>query len=354
MYLSFYGLREKPFNTTPDPRFLYPTPGHQEALAQLLYGVEEHRGFIVLTAEVGTGKTTLLQALLQRLNPDTKVAFIFNSLLPFEGILEYILEDFGIPTAGSSQAQQLFALNNFLIERRRTGQNTVLIFDEAQNLDSKTLEQIRLLSNFETPTGKLLQLILVGQPELQTKLRQPELRQLKQRISLRCHLPVLTPEETRHYIRYRLRVAGAPDPAIFSDRAAARVSAYAGGIPRVINIVCDHCLLIGFAEQQRRIGPEIVAEAIEYLEEGEPAPRKKWWRAALAGTPLAAHWRKRWMAAAVFCCSAGLLSWHWHTFVSASSVLTGHFSDLTASAQEVFGKFLSEARDIFLHGRGAS
>jgi len=354
MYLSFYGLREKPFNTTPDPRFLYPTPGHQEALAQLLYGVEERKGFLILTAEVGTGKTTLLQALLQRLNPDTKVAFVFNSLLPFEGILEYALEDFGITTTGSSQAQRLFALNNFLIERRRTGQNTVLILDEAQNLDSKTLEQVRLLSNFETPTGKLLQLLLVGQPELHTKLQQPELRQLKQRIGLRCRLPVLTPEETRNYIRYRLRVAGAPDPALFSDRAATRISAYAGGIPRVINIVCDHCLLLGFAEQQRHIGPEIVEEAIEYLEEGERAPRKKWWWTARTGTLLSRQWRKRWTVAAALCCGVGALSWNWHTFVSASSLLTGHFSDLTSSAQEIFSKFLSEARDIFLHGRGTS
>src|SRR6266404_3655272 len=161
MYLSFYGLREAPFAPTPDPKFLFQSPRHREALAQLLYGVEERKGFIVLTAEVGTGKTTLLQALLQRLNPDTKVAFVFNSLLPFEGILEYVLEDFGITTIGSSQAQRLFALNNFLIERRRTGQNTVLILDEAQNLDSKTLEQVRLLSNFESPNEKLLQILLV-------------------------------------------------------------------------------------------------------------------------------------------------------------------------------------------------
>jgi general secretion pathway protein A len=354
MYLAFYGLREKPFNTTPDPRFLYPTPGHQEALAQLLYGVEERKGFLMLSAEVGTGKTTLLQALLQRLNPDTKVALVFNSTLPFEGILEYVLEDFGIATAGSTQAQRLFALNNFLIERRRLGQNTVLILDEAQNLDIQTLEQVRLLSNFETPTGKLLQLLLVGQPELQAKLAQPELRQLKQRIGMRCRLPVLTPDETRHYIRYRLRVAGAQDPQIFSDRAAARVSAYATGIPRVINIVCDHCLLIGFAEQQRRIGPEIVAEAIDYLEEGEPTPRKKWWRPAWISRPLSGQWRKRWTIAAALACGVGLVSWQWHPLVSASSSLTGHVSELTTSAQSIFTRVLTGARDIFFNGRGTS
>src|SRR5262245_12807296 len=350
MYLSFYGLREKPFNTTPDPRFLYPTPGHQEALAQLLYGVEERKGFLVLTAEVGTGKTTLLQALLQRLTPDTKVAFVFNSTLPFEGILEYVLEDFGISTVGSTQAQRLFALNNFLIERRRLGQNTVLMLDEAQNLDIQTLEQVRLLSNFETPTGKLLQLLLVGQPELHTKLQQPELRQLKQRIGLRCRLPVLTPDETRNYIRYRLRVAGAQDPVIFSDRAAARVSAYAAGIPRVVNIVCGQCLLIGLAEQQRRIGPEIVQEAIEYLEEGEKTPRKKWWWTPQLSTPFPPQRRKRWTIAAALLGGVGLLSWNWHTLVSASSSLGGQFSDLTSSAQSIFSRVITGARDIFFNG----
>jgi type II secretory pathway predicted ATPase ExeA len=339
---------------TPDPRFLYPTPGHQEALAQLLYGVEERKGFIVLTAEVGTGKTTLLQALMQRLTADTKVAFVFNSTLPFEGILEYVLEDFGITTTGSSQAQRLFALNNFLIERLRTGQNTVLILDEAQNLDATTLEQVRLLSNFETPTGKLLQLLLVGQPELHTKLQRPELRQLRQRISLRCRLPVLTPEETRNYIRHRLQVAGAQDSNLFSDRAAAQVSKYTGGIPRVINMVCDHCLLIGFAEQQRQIGPDVVEQAIEYLEESEDTPRRQWWRAAAAATPFSPQWRNRWAVAAALCCGAVILGWNWGTLVSASSLFTGHFSDLTSSAHALFSKFLTEARDLLLLGRETS
>src|SRR3989442_7158476 len=159
MYLTFYGLTEKPFNATPDPRFLYMSPGHREALAQLQYGVLERKGFIVLTGEVGTGKTTLLHALRQRLDGQTAISFVFNSTLPFEGILEYVLEDFGIAKGAESQAQRLIALNNFLINHARTGQNTVLILDEAQNLDPTTLEQIRLLSNFETPTEKLLQIL---------------------------------------------------------------------------------------------------------------------------------------------------------------------------------------------------
>jgi general secretion pathway protein A len=268
MYLTFYGFAEKPFNATPDPRFLYMTPGHREALAQLLYGTQERKGFIVLIGKVGTGKTTLLHALWQRLREQTAVSFVVNSTLPFDGILEYILEDLGIPRAGESRAQRLIALNNFLIKRERDGQNTVLIIDEAQNLDVATLEQIRLLSNFETPTSKLLQILLVGQPELKTKLDLPELRQLKQRVGLRCQIPPLTVEEARAYIRTRLRIAGARDLGLFADSAIDRISAYAGGIPRLINIVCDHCLLFGYADEKRRIDRQIVDQAIEYLEEG--------------------------------------------------------------------------------------
>src|SRR5437773_2134494 len=275
MYLTFYGLSEKPFNTTPDPRFLYMSPGHQEALAQLEYGVQERKGFMVLTGKVGTGKTTLLNALRHRLNGQTAISFVFNSTLPFDGILEYVLADFGIANGEASGAQRLIALNNFLIERERTGANTVLILDEAQNLDPSTLEQIRLLSNFETPTNKLLQILLVGQPELKAKLDLPELRQLKQRVGLRCQIPPLTLEETRAYIRTRLRIAGAKDLGLFSDEAVVRLSAYSGGIPRVINTVCDHCLLFGYADQKRRISRQIVNQAIEYLEAGtRPQPRE--------------------------------------------------------------------------------
>jgi len=274
MYLAFYGLAEKPFNATPDPRFLYMTPGHREALAQLQYGVQERKGFIVLIGQVGTGKTTLLHALWQRLGNQSAMSFVVNSTLPFDELLEYVLADFGITKAGESRAQRLIALNNFLIERQRDGQNSVLIIDEAQNLDVSTLEQIRLLSNFETPTSKLLQILLVGQPELKTKLNLPELRQLKQRVGLRCQIPPLTPDETRVYIRTRLRIAGARDLALFDDLAVDRISAYAGGIPRLINTVCDHCLLFGYADQKRRIDQSIVSQAIEYLEEGSRPLRK--------------------------------------------------------------------------------
>jgi len=268
MYLPFYGLTEKPFNATPDPKFLYMSPGHREALAQLLYGTQERKGFIVLTGKVGTGKTTLLHALCQRLNGQSAVSFVVNSTLPFDELLEYVLEDLGVGKTGESRAQRLIALNNFLIERERAGQNTVLIIDEAQNLDALTLEQIRLLSNFETPTSKLLQILLVGQPELKARLNLPELRQLKQRVGLRCQIPALTLEETRAYIRTRLRIAGGRDLGLFADSAVDRISTYSGGIPRLINTVCDHCLLFGYADQKRRIDRHVVNQAIDYLEEG--------------------------------------------------------------------------------------
>jgi len=272
--LAFFGLQQKPFNPTPDPRFLYLSPGHREGLAQLLYGVQEHTGFILLTGEVGTGKTTLLRTLLSRLDGNTASAFVFDTTLPFEGLIEYMLEDFGVAKPGESHAQRLIALNNFLIERRRAGQNTLLVLDEAQNLDLRALEQIRLLSNFETQTEKLLQILLAGQPELLNKLDRPELRQLKQRISLRCRILPLTPAQTRDYIRTRLRIAGASDLRLFSDAAITRIAEYSGGIPRLINTLCDHCLLIGYADQIRRIDRKIVEEAIEYFEEGERRPRK--------------------------------------------------------------------------------
>jgi general secretion pathway protein A len=272
--LAFFGLEQKPFNPTPDPRFLYLSPGHREGLAQLLYGVQEHKGFILLTGNIGTGKTTLLRTLLNRLDGNTASAFVFDTTLPFEGLLEYILEDFGVAKPGESHVQRLIALNNFLIERRRAGQNTVLILDEAQNLDLHALEQIRLLSNFETETEKLLQILLVGQPELLDKLDRPELRQLKQRIGLRGRILPLTAEQTRDYIRTRLRIAGASDLGLFSDAAITRIAEYSGGIPRLINTLCDHCLLVGYADQIRRINRTIVEEAIEYLEDGQRRPRK--------------------------------------------------------------------------------
>ena len=311
MYLTFYGLREKPFNATPDPKFLYMSPGHREALSQLLYGTQERKGFIVLTGKVGTGKTTLLHALCQRLNGQCAISFVVNSGLRFDELLEYVLEDLGVAKAGNSRAQRLIALNNFLIEREHAGQNTVLIIDEAQNLDVATLEQVRLLSNFETPTSKLLQILLVGQPELKTHLNLPELHQLKQRVGLRCQIQPLTSEVTRSYIRTRLRIAGGRDLGLFTDGAIDRISAYSGGIPRLINTVCDHCLLFGYAEQQRRIERATVNRAIEYLEEGSrPLAKAR----DMGGSR--ARIFVRWSLGTLVSCLAGavaFLAWKSHT-----------------------------------------
>src|SRR5215468_1776960 len=190
MYLSFYGLREAPFAPTPDPKFLFQSARHREALAQLIYGVRERKGFIVLTGEIGTGKTTLLRTLLERLDSTTPVAYVHNSALGIEGLLEYILQDWGVKSTASTHAQRLFELNEFLID---------------QNHTVETLEAVRLLSNFETTNQKLMQILLVGQPELRDKLNLPELRQLKQRVGLRCHIASLSPEESRQYVRHRLR-----------------------------------------------------------------------------------------------------------------------------------------------------
>lgn len=268
LYLRYFRLNEKPFNLTPDPRFFFLTPGHREALAQLIYGVRERKGFILLTGEVGTGKTTLLRTLLTRLDERTEVALVTNATLQFDEIVEYILTDFGVTGVAGSRAQRLMVLNRFLIEHQRAGINTVIILDEAQNLDDRTLEQIRLLSNFETHSEKLLQIVLAGQPELRVKLQRPELRQLRQRIGLRCAIGPMDPEQVGRYVVSHLRVAGAADLQLFSGAAIRGIAEYSQGVPRVVNMICDHSLLIGYATQVRRIDADIVKRAIAYLEEG--------------------------------------------------------------------------------------
>lgn len=292
MYLQFYGLREAPFGPAPDPKFLYQSSRHREALAQLVYGVRERKGFIVLSGEIGTGKTTLLRTLLERLDTRWPVAYIHNTAMDIDGLLEYILQDWGVKSEATSHAQRLFELNAFLIEQHRSGASPVLVIDEAQNLSIPSLEAIRLFSNFETTSQKLMQILLVGQPELRHKLNAPELRQLKQRIGLRCHIGPLSPEETRLYIRHRLRVAGATDAGIFTDAAVQRITEYSRGIPRMINIVCDHCLITGFADSKKRIDTRMVEEAVEYLEEGERPTWRRRRERALGPSP-AAVWAAR-------------------------------------------------------------
>jgi general secretion pathway protein A len=285
MYQDFYGLRDAPFSPTPDPRFLFQSPRHREALAQLVYGVRERKGFIVLTGEIGTGKTTLLRTLLERLDQTTPVAYVHNSALGIEGLLEYVLQDWGVKSTAATHAQRLFELNEFLIDQHRLGHAPVLVVDEAQNLSAATLEAVRLLSNFETTRAKLLQILLVGQPELADTLNSAALRQLKQRIGLRCHIGPLSPEETRQYLRHRLRVAGAADMGIFSDAAVQKLAEYSRGVPRVINVVADHCLISGYADSKRRVDARMVDEAIAYLEEGERPSWKRRRRERVAPHP---------------------------------------------------------------------
>ena len=291
MYLKFFGLTEKPFELTPNPKFLFQTPAHREALAQLIYGVQEKKGFILMTGEVGTGKTTLLRTLVNRLNGRAECAFIMNSTLPFDEMLEYALADFGVADPGGTRAQRLMALNRFLISQHRDERTTVLIVDEAQNLGTETLEQIRLLSNFETGSGKLLQIILAGQPELHAKLQLPQLRQLKQRIGLRCRLQPMAEDEVEQYVVNHFRVAGGHARHPFTPTAIRRIAQYSDGIPRVVNMVCDHCLLIGYANQTRQIDGDAVKQAIQYLEDGASA--NGWKRGRVPGASVMTQDRRR-------------------------------------------------------------
>jgi general secretion pathway protein A len=266
MYTKFYGLREKPFEITPNPEFLYLGENHKEALAHLTYAVKEKKGFTVITGEVGTGKTTLIQTLLSRLNGNTRTAFLFNPRLGSTDFLHYICEDLGLKGRKSSKGQYLTQLHNFLITCYSQNENVVLIIDEAQNLDSKLLEEVRLLTNLETPTSKLLQVILMGQPELDDILNDPQFRQLKQRVSLRYHIQPLSKEETEEYIKKRLRAAGALNPYFFSLKAIDQIYKYSKGIPRLINVVCDNALLTGYAYDQKIIDKSVIREVIRELE----------------------------------------------------------------------------------------
>ena len=260
MYTEFYGLREKPFSLSPDPRFLFLSDSHREALAHLLYGIEQGEGFIAITGEVGTGKTTLCRTLLQRLEPGSEVAFLFNPQLSGLELLQAIDAEFGLETQGKTRRELMDQLNRFLLTKRQEGRRVLLLIDEAQNLDREALEQVRLLSNLETDTTKLIQIILIAQPELDAMLESPELRQLRQRINVRWRLRPLSPNETRDYVRHRLRVAAGGPREIFTDLALREIHRRTGGVPRIINRLCDRALLAGFAEDAKEIGLGTVAE----------------------------------------------------------------------------------------------
>jgi general secretion pathway protein A len=254
MYKKFFGLCENPFSVNPDPRFLCETPETQEALACLTYGIHSRKGFVLLTGEVGTGKTTLLNKLVDRLRGAQVVtAFIFNPRLEVNEFLHFVLTEFGIPCEPGRKSQMLIQLNQWLLERYRSGETAAIIVDEAQNLSHEVLEELRLLTNLETSTDKLLQIVLSGQPELEFKLKQPELRQLRQRITLRCRTFALTLDQTRKYIQERLRIAGADGQPVVSSEALDAVHRHSGGIPRVVNLLCDHALIAAFAEEERPV-----------------------------------------------------------------------------------------------------
>jgi general secretion pathway protein A len=263
MYKSFYNLKRNPFDITPDPSFLFPTRRHNEALAALYYGVRRHKGFVVLTGEVGTGKTLVLRCLLQlfKQNNDVAYAYVFNSRLSPVEFLEYVASDFGLAAAGRNKGELLLDLGNYVITRAQKKLTTVLVVDEAHHLSADILEEIRLLTNLETAHDKLLQILLVGQPELDDKLDSVGLRQLKQRIALRSHLEPLDPSETRGYIDRRLQLAGAtnsPDQRLFPVETIACVYQHSRGIPRLINTICENALITGYARQMRSITPDII------------------------------------------------------------------------------------------------
>ncbi len=266
MYLAFYNLRENPFNVTSDPSFLYLSPTHTEALDHLRYGIEQRKGFLAITGEIGSGKTTLCRALINRLDASVKVALILNSVLPETQLLEAITDDFGITPGKRTKGALIRTINKFLLDQVSRGNNAVLIIDEAQNMRASTLETVRMLSNLETEKEKLLQIVLVGQPQLRDKLNAPGLEQLRQRIAVRFHVRALSRTEVAGYIRHRLKVAGSNGDLLFESNAIDAICNYSRGIPRLINVLVDRALLKGFVREAFVIDGDNVRQCIKELE----------------------------------------------------------------------------------------
>src|ERR1700748_3402982 len=260
MYNNFFKLQSSPFGTSPDPRFLYMMPHTREALACLEYGISARKGFTVLTGEVGTGKTTLLRRALSSFSGRrVSTAFVFNPRLDVLDFLEFVLTDFGIIPTTRTKSGMLLQLNRWLIERFRMEETCVVVVDEAQNLSWELLEEIRLLTNLETSSEKLLQIVLSGQPELEEKLRHPSVRQLRQRVSLWCRTQALTESQTHAYVAERLRIAGATRP-LFSLEALDLIHRFSRGIPRIINLLCEHSLIVAYVEQVQQVTPKVVED----------------------------------------------------------------------------------------------
>ena len=266
MYERFYRLRERPFALTPDPDYLYPSRVHKEALSYLRYGIESHAGFVVITGAIGSGKTTLLQTMLRGLDGQTTVARVMNTLLDPRELLESAMIDLGLDTAGKSKPAMLKTFGEFLVTERGAGRLVLLVIDEAQNLTLPALEEIRMLSNLETEKSKLLQIILIGQPDLRDKLDRPELEQLRQRITVSYHLEPLDADETSHYINHRLALASTGAPLSFPRQVTDRIFDRSGGVPRLINVIADATLVFGYGEERSEIDGALIEEVITDLD----------------------------------------------------------------------------------------
>jgi general secretion pathway protein A len=266
VYLEYYGLKEPPFSITPNPRFLFYSPKHREAFNHLLYGIRERKGFVQITGEVGAGKTTLCRALLEQLGDNFSTSLILNPILNADQLIKSIAMEFGLDVHGMDRLETVAEINRFLLREADCGRDAVLIIDEAQNLTNELLEQVRLLSNLETDDRKLLQIVLMGQPELRDRLNAHSLRQLRQRITIRYHLRSLNRNEVSQYVQHRLTISGAQRGPHFTAPALWRVFSYAKGIPRLVNALCDKCLLAGYVQRRDYINFHLVGTAIRELE----------------------------------------------------------------------------------------
>jgi general secretion pathway protein A len=275
MYTAFYGLEERPFALSPDPKYLFLSETHREVLGHLIYGIEQGEGFIAISGEVGTGKTTLCRTLLERLGAESEVAFLFNPHLSPRELLLAIHTEFGLTGSGETLPELTEELNAFLLRKKADGRRVLIIIDEAQILSTETLEQVRLLSNLETSRSKLLQIVLLGQPELDQKLATRELRQLRQRISVWWHLGPMDAGETREYVRHRMRIAGADARVPFTDRALQRIHRISGGVPRIINVLCDRALLAGYGDDRKQIDPRTIDRVARELGPATTGPTIK-------------------------------------------------------------------------------
>jgi general secretion pathway protein A len=270
MYCDYFGFSEKPFTITPNPHFVFLSEIHREAFARLLYGVDSHAGFIALTGEVGTGKTTMLRTLLTQLDPEKYTsALIFNPCMSGEQLLVGVCREFNITAEEQNRSGYLDALNRFLIDQNRAGRTVVLVIDEAQNLEPEVLEQVRLLSNLETEQDKLIQIILAGQPELNNLLHRHDLRQLNQRITVRCRLTPMGFDDTAQYVRHRLRISGSRIPDIFTTAAIKRIYRFSHGTPRLINVACEQALVMAWTRETTSVSRAIAAEVIAELQQSE-------------------------------------------------------------------------------------